>query len=573
MNAASVAIAAVATVAGTASSAANWLTNYLNALGNALLNGAVQQSIEMWQLDISGDDGNVELMMAGQSGDSFAQTPLSGSSFEYTESGAQPGSVQLAENGASVVEYANGTDIVTDITGFQVVLNTANNIEIDGSKNFITVQGGSSTATISGEENSVQVQSSASGSTLTLTGAGVATNTLDLQSVSGLSVHLGDAAATGLTDTSEENSSVSVDAVATGASISATTSGILALTATGLTVNLGAGQFQLAGSEDTANLGAGASLLLSGGYDGVASSAVGGTYISISEYPGAPGLETLTTSNGVIFGVVTPEAPDTISAGSDGSLTISQSVNGTVSTSTTFDASGNRTVVGYYTDGTVSRREVFNSAGVETNSASYYGDGQVHLYDILDGTGGYVEAKFDDGAAFAYQLDFKGDASFDTVFYYEGTGQVSGIVTSIGSSSNLGENATQGARYFSDITIDDPTTGALLGDGTYDPSSGALLPGHSWSPPGTSPLVPSLPVSAFRSGDALPSSLPVFPTSAVPSLPVLDGDQSQAASTAATQGVQLIQAMAIFSANSSGFDTTFSAKPVIADPTVERKRR
>lgn len=443
LNAASVAVAAVATAVGTAYSAANWLANYLNDLSNALLNGAVQQSIEMWQLDISGDSGNVELMMAGQSGDSFTQTPLGGSGFQYTESGTQPGSVQLAENGASDVEYASGTDIVTDITGFQVVLNTANNIEIDGSRNLITVQGGSSTATIGGEENSVQVQSSASGSTLTFEGDGTATNTLDLQDATSTSVHLGDAAATGLNITSEGNSSVSVDAVATGASISATTSGILALTATGMTLNLEAGQFQLAGSGDTVNLSAGVSVTVNAGSNDVITSTKTGKSFSLSTGP---------------FGIFKLDAPII----STGTGEILESSGNYASDPVTFtgNADGSMTIETSTYGGYVTTKMDVNPDGQPVDSYLYE-NGALNSYSIYADTNGTLSGRNDYDAAgdLLESSVLNPDGSMASAISYDSAGVVTGEAwaTATGETQvNLSGGIVVGTMV---IAYDGPLTG------------------------------------------------------------------------------------------------------------------
>ncbi len=90
-------------------------------------------------------DGQSLIIMAGQSGDSLAATPLSGSGFAYTEassSGAQNSGVLLAMNGTTETATLTGLNTVSDVSGFQINLSTGTTARIDGSNNNIQLKTG-----------------------------------------------------------------------------------------------------------------------------------------------------------------------------------------------------------------------------------------------------------------------------------------------------------------------------------------------------------------------------------------------------------------------------------------------
>ncbi|MEK7893092.1 hypothetical protein AAB992_39020 [Burkholderia contaminans] len=234
-------IGGVAGVAGVGLSAANWFQNYLNELGNALNQGAIDWNNMMLDIGASNQNGQSLIVVAGQPGDSLIETPLSGGGFSYSElnsSGVQTSSATLTANGSANVELISGQGVVSDVNGFQIYLGNgasatvvgSGNTVIAGSNDILNVTGSSNMTSVTG--TGTTVTDSGSRDTTTLAG------TNDVATVSGLG-----STGTG-TDTTD-----TINAVGTNGSVQASGEGGMAsVSATGASsARQGFSQAQLAG--------------------------------------------------------------------------------------------------------------------------------------------------------------------------------------------------------------------------------------------------------------------------------------------------------------------------------------
>ncbi|MFL9865193.1 hypothetical protein PQR67_13530 [Paraburkholderia fungorum] len=142
--------------------AANWLTNYLGSVSEALMGGALEESTQMQQLDMNDPNGNAVIVMPGQAGDTLVEntSTLGGATaFQYNEEntqGVQTSGVLLAMNGATDAEYVSGQGVVSDVNGFQVNIANGVSATVAGSSNMLTA-GSNASLNVSGSSNSTTV--------------------------------------------------------------------------------------------------------------------------------------------------------------------------------------------------------------------------------------------------------------------------------------------------------------------------------------------------------------------------------------------------------------------------------
>ncbi|WP_082163191.1 beta strand repeat-containing protein [Caballeronia mineralivorans] len=224
----------IASGAQAAYGAANWLNNFLNDVDTGLTNGAVDELINSLSVGVDDSNGDQEIIIPGQSGDTLAETPLSGNAFEYSEEnseGTVTSGVQLAMNGNADSLTVVGPGVVADVGGFNIDL-TSN-----------------SSATLNGGGNSVSSSGALTGSTLTLEGTGTDADTVSLSDATDLTVLLGDAT----TEAGFVSTSATVSSLNGGGIVTGSTGDNLNILGVDVTLNATGGQYSLTGNGDTAN--------------------------------------------------------------------------------------------------------------------------------------------------------------------------------------------------------------------------------------------------------------------------------------------------------------------------------
>ncbi|MGF6900834.1 hypothetical protein [Paraburkholderia sp. GAS348] len=134
----------VALFAGTAQNTiggVNWLQNYLNALSQALIDGAFKQSEEL-QIILSDMHGNAEIFVPGNATDSFTGSLAGGSSFQVEENGVETGRVILDMSGSKINIKITGSNIVSNVDNFLIDLEDGASASINGKGNTINVGAG-----------------------------------------------------------------------------------------------------------------------------------------------------------------------------------------------------------------------------------------------------------------------------------------------------------------------------------------------------------------------------------------------------------------------------------------------
>jgi hypothetical protein len=135
---------AVGTV-GTAVDVGNWFNStFLPGFNQWIGNTPPQLDGDML-LNMNDPGGNSVIIMPGQTGDTLADTPLSGGALQYTESNPQgtvTSTVQLAYNGSVDDLIVTGAGVVADVGGFQINLANSTSMTVSGSKDNIQESAG-----------------------------------------------------------------------------------------------------------------------------------------------------------------------------------------------------------------------------------------------------------------------------------------------------------------------------------------------------------------------------------------------------------------------------------------------
>jgi hypothetical protein len=419
-------------------------STYLPGLNKFLGLDTTKQDEDML-LNMSGPNGGAEIIMAGQVGD-----VLVGSPFQYSETGALPGEVQVAET-SSDSTYISGQDVLLDSDNSDISLNGVVNGQVNGSGNnyFISTSAGN-TAMLSGGNNTLSISGSAGGSAIILTSTGGTADSLNLDGASDATIILGDSGVS--VDISGTDSNVNVS-MADGGVLIGVAGNNITLNGDNLVFDANEGGYTLTGDDNKINLAAGVSVTVDAGSGDVVTNTKSGENFSLStaslgpyEYDD-PIISNGTT--GFLVGSSNLLDQDTFTANSDGTTTIQLSADGGYETETmNVNSSGQATTSYLYLGGVLNTYATYTyGGGILVGENVYYADGRFLETEQLNPGGTLLSATQYDEAG-NVTAEFWGTPNSETqVDISEGVVEDSTVFTDDGATTNSVSYDGSGQEY------------------------------------------------------------------------------------------------------------------------------
>ncbi|MFB9127140.1 matrixin family metalloprotease [Paraburkholderia dipogonis] len=210
-------------------------------------------------INVNGENYDTTILNGGhvinaQAGDSFQLTGA-GYDVNLTTTGAASTVTFEANSGGTVNGTGNTVDLGTNDTittsGNTINVNQGDQATINGSNNDLTVSGPGVNATLSGSSNTISANGIASGSTFTLESTGTNADTLNLAGATDVTALLGNA--TTVVDLGINNS-LTVNSENGGGTVVGNAGDNVTVSGSNVTVDATAGQYNLTGIGDTANV-------------------------------------------------------------------------------------------------------------------------------------------------------------------------------------------------------------------------------------------------------------------------------------------------------------------------------